>query len=49
MDEPTYIKATTGQAGTAGLISYVTLRKNEVIEILKALEGLKKKLQTLLK
>ena len=49
MKESTYIKTTAGQAGTNGQISHVTLRKNEVIELLKSLEGLKNKLQMLLK
>jgi hypothetical protein len=31
------------------VVSHVTLRKSEVIEILKSLEGLKKKLEPLLK
>ena len=57
MDEPAYIKeaqrrrfpSLMTEAGTAGLVSHVMLRKNEVIEILKSLEGLKRKLQMLLK
>jgi hypothetical protein len=39
----------SGEAGTSSKIAYVTLRKTELIEILKALEGLKNKLQPLLK
>ena len=49
MDQPTYINATAGQAGTSGLVSHVTLRRNDVIELLKSLDGLKNRLQTLLK
>jgi len=49
MNEPTYVKASVAQAGTAGNVSYVTLRKNDVIEILRSLEGLKKQLSPLLK
>jgi hypothetical protein len=52
------VATTSIQSGTSGLTynrsgeagtSYVTLRKTELIEILKALEGLKDKLQPLLK
>ena len=49
MEELTYIKATSGQEGTSGVMSHVTLRRNDVIELLKSLEGLKKQLQPLLK
>ena len=49
MNEPTYVKASVAQAGTAGNTSYVTIRKNEVIELLKTLDGLKRQLQPLLK
>jgi len=49
MEESTYIKTTAGQAGTSGSVSHVTLRKNEVIDILRMLEMLKNKLQPLLK
>jgi hypothetical protein len=49
MGESAEIKATCGGAGTGGVISHVTLRRNDVIELLKSLDGLKNKLQTLLK
>jgi hypothetical protein len=49
MAESLEIKATCGSMGTGGQISHVTLRRNDVIELLKSLDGLKNKLQTLLK
>jgi len=49
MEETDYIKTTAGQAGTSGQVSHVTLRRNDVIELLKSLDGLKNRLQMLLK
>jgi len=49
MDNLTYIRTITKQEGTSGLVNHVILRRNDVIELLKMLEGLKKQLQLLLK
>jgi len=49
MVESTNAKISDGGAGTAAAAVQIFLRKNEVIELLKALDGLKTKLQMLLK
>ncbi len=46
--ENNVVQCKEGMASTAGT-TYVFLRKKEVIEILQSLEGLKHKLQPLLK
>ena len=49
MDNLTYIRTITKQEETSGSVNHVILRRNDVIELLKMLEGLKKQLQPLLK
>ena len=49
MSETTYISTNDGVAGTAGLMTQVVLKRNDVIELCKSLDGLKNKLQMLLK
>jgi len=49
MENPTYINMTIGQAGTSSQMTQVVLKRNDVIELLKSLDGLKNKLQMLLK
>jgi hypothetical protein len=36
-----------GNCGTQGIPEYVLIRKNDAIELLKQLEGMKRKLQTI--
>ena len=49
MDESVLVKTITVQAGTSGNVNHVIIRKNDLIELLKTLDGLKKQLQPLLK
>ena len=49
MGEFTNISVIPGSSGTSGQVSRVELKRNDVIELLKSLDGLKNKLQTLLK
>ena len=49
MDKPTLMTKTVEFVEVTTGTSYVVVRKDEIIEILKTLEGLKRKLQPLTK
>lgn len=49
MDKATCVVKRPSASDSDGKVPYVTLRSDDVIDILKTLEGIKRKLQALLK